>query len=89
MITWKLLSGEGDFFGAGNEPGFSPHLQSFPQAVGLVEGVGQSIHDGGNKQNERRRKFFGKMGNTGGIIQGDNYAGHCFALRDLILMNFF
>ena len=52
-------------------------------------GVGQSIHDGDNKQNERSRKIFGKIWNTGGIIQGDSYAGHCFVLRDLIPMNFF
>ena len=31
----------------------------------------------------------GKMGDTGGIIQGDNSAGHCFVIRDLIPMNFF
>ena len=28
-------------------------------------------------------KCFGKMGNTGGIIQKDNSAGHSFVLRDL------
>ena len=34
---------------------------------------------------------FGKMGDTGGegTIQGDNHAGHCFLLRDLIPMKFF
>ena len=29
------------------------------------------------------------MGNRRGIIQGDNSAGHCFVLRNLIPMNFF
>ena len=29
------------------------------------------------------------MGNTGGIIQGDNCPEHCFVPRNLILMNFF
>ena len=51
--------------------------------VVFVEGVEQSIHGGGNKQDESRWKIFGKMGNTGAIIQKDNSAGHCFVLRDL------
>ena len=51
--------------------GFSPHLEGFPHTVGLGEGVRQSINGGGNKQDERRGNTFGKMGNTGGIIQGD------------------
>ena len=63
--------------------GFSPHQQGFSQTIGLGEGVEQSIHGGGNKQDESRWKTFGKMGNTGGIIQEDNSAGHCFVLRDL------
>ena len=33
--------------------------------------------------------IIGKIGNTKGIIEGDNSAGHCFVLRVLILMNFF
>ena len=40
-------------------------------------------------QDERRRNIFGKMGDTGGIIQADDSAEHCFVLRDLIPMNFF
>ena len=32
---------------------------------------------------ESRWNIFGKTGNTGGIIQGDNSAGNCFVLRDL------
>ena len=67
--------------------GFSPHLQGFPQTVGLGGGVGQSIHGGGNKQDESRGNIFGKMGNAGGIIQGYNTPGHCSVLRDLIQMN--
>ena len=51
--------------------------------------TGQSIHGGGNKQNEERRKFVRKMGDTGGTIRGDISAGHCFVLRDLTPMNFF
>ena len=65
-----------------------PHLQSFPQTVGLGEEVGQSIHGRGNKQNERRRNIFGKMGNTGGILQGDNSGGYCFVISLLIPMKF-
>ena len=34
----------------------------------MGEGVEQSIHSGGNKQDESRWKIFGKMGNTEGII---------------------
>ena len=29
------------------------------------------------------------MGDIDGIIRGDNSAGHCFVIRDLIPMNFF
>ena len=57
--------------------------------VSLGEGVGQSIHGRGNKQDESKGNIFGKMGNTGGINQGGNSAGHGFVLRDLIPMNFF
>ena len=51
--------------------------------VGLEEEVEQSMQSGGNKQDKSRWKFFDKMKNTGGIIQEDNSAGHCFVLRDL------
>ena len=37
--------------------------------------VGQSIHGGGNKQNERRGNIFAKMGNIFGILQGDKLLG--------------
>ena len=47
------------------------------------------MHGGDNKQDKSRGNIFGKMGNRGGIIQGDNSAGHCFVLRNLIPMNFF
>lgn len=50
--------------------------------------VEQSIHGGGNKQDEKRERIFGIVGNTGGIIQGDYSVVHCFVLRDLILINF-
>ena len=46
-------------------------------------GVEQSIHGGDNKQDKSRKKIFGKTGNTGGIIQDNNSAGHCFVQRDL------
>ena len=88
MITWKFLFGEGDFFGAKHEhflaPGReSPHIYRVP-LKGLGEGAGQSIHGGGNKQDERRGNIFGKMGDTGGIIQRDNSTGHCFLIKDSI-----
>ena len=54
-----------------------------------MEGVGKSINSGDNKQNENRGNILGKMGNTGGIIQGDGSAGHYFLPRDLIPTNFF
>ena len=57
--------------------------------VGLGEGVEQSIHGGGNKQDKRTGKIFRRIGNTEGIIQGDNSAEHCFVLRELITINFF
>ena len=49
--------------------------------VDLGEGVGQSIHGGGNKQDERRWKILGKMGNARGIIQGDNSAWTLFCTK--------
>ena len=52
-----------------------PHLQGFSQTVHLGEGVKQSIHGWGNKQDESGWKIFGKMGNTGGLNQEDNSAG--------------
>ena len=67
----------------GFSPSPHPHLQGLSQTVGLEEGVEQFIHRGGNKQDESRWKMFGKMGNTGGIIQEENSTGHCFVLRDL------
>ena len=33
--------------------------------------------------------FFGKKGDTWGIILGENPTGHCFALRDLGPTSFF
>ena len=56
--------------------------------VGLGEGAGQSIHGRGNKEDERRWYIFGKMQETVGMIKGNNSAGHCFVLKDLIPMTF-
>ena len=72
------------FCAAGRDsPPTPPHLQGFYQTVGLGEGVEQSIHGGGNKQDENRWKMFGKMRYTGGKIQEDNSTGPCFVPRDL------
>ena len=73
----------------GIPPPPSPQLQGFPQTVDLEEEAAQSMHGAGNKQNEKRGNIFGKIGNAGGILQGDNSAGHFFVLRDLIPLNFF
>ena len=73
--------------GCGSPP--LPHLQGFPQMICLGEGVGQSIHGGGNNQDESRGETFANMDNIGSIIQGDNSAGDCFVLRDSIPMKFF
>ena len=51
--------------------------------------TGQSIYDGGNRQDKRRRNILGRMGDTGDIIQGHNSAGHCFVLKYLIPKKFF
>ena len=48
-----------------------------------LKGVEQFIHGGSNKQDESRWKLFGKMGNTGSIIQEDNSAEHCFFTKEL------
>ena len=53
-----------------------PNLQGFSKTVGLGEGVGQSIHDGGNKQDARRGNIFGKIRNAGGVNHGNDSAGH-------------
>ena len=47
-----------------------PHLQDFPQIVGLGKVVGPSIHGEGNKQDKKRGNIFGKMGNTGSNNSG-------------------
>ena len=57
-----------------------------PSNVIFGEGVGQSIHGGGNRQDGSRGNIFSKMENRGGIIQGDNSPGHCFVLRDSMPM---
>ena len=67
---------------------FLPHLQGFPQMVGLGEGEGQSINGRGNKQDERKY-IFSMMENTESMSQGDNSAGQWFVLGDLVLMSFF
>ena len=53
-----------------------PQSTGFSQTVGLGEGVGQSIHGGGNKQDARRGNIFGKIRNAGGVIHGSYSAGH-------------
>ena len=67
---------------------FSP-FTGFPPNGRFGKSAGQSIHGGGNKQDKRRISIFGKIGDAGGIIQGDNSTRHCFIINDLISMNFF
>ena len=55
----------------------------------LGEEAGQTIYGVGNNQDERRGNIFGKMGYLVSIFHGDNSAGHCFVLRDLIQLNTF
>ena len=69
--------------------GFSPYLHSFLQMVYLWEGIGQSIHGRGNKQDESRANIFVKMENTWGVIQAGNSARHCFVLKDSVPIKFF
>ena len=92
MITWKLLFCEVDFLVREISISFADGRNS-AQYAGFLPKVGgsarQSIHGGGNKWDERKGKFFCKMGYTGGIIQRDNSAGHCFLLRDLIPLKVF
>ena len=66
-----------------------PHIyRVFFETVGLGEEIRQSIHGWGNYHNEKRVNIFGKMGNTGDILQGDNTAGYCLVLKVLIPMKF-
>ena len=79
FLVWEMNR----FFAAWRD---FPHIyRVFPKRTRVV----QSIHGGGNKQEGCRANNFGKMQNTGGIIQGDNSAGHCFVLRGLIPLKFF
>ena len=63
--------------------------------VCLGEGAGQSTHCRGATSKMKGGDTFlvkwgrGGGGWTGGMIQGDNSAGHCFVLRDLIPMKSF
>ena len=95
VITWKLQFGEVDFLVWKmsiffvSEQNFSPIYRVSSKTIVLGKGEGQSIECVGNKQDERRRNIFGKMGDTGALIQGNKSAGHCFEVMDLIPMNFF
>ena len=42
----------------------------------------------GNKVTSKEGAFLVSRVNTGGIILGDNLAGHCFVLKDLVPMSF-
>ena len=58
---------------------------------GLGEGCGTVHILWGNKAVSKEGSFlaiFGKKENTGGIILGDNPAGHSFVLKDLVPTNF-
>ena len=89
----ELLFGEGYFSGMGNEHFYATGLDSHPiywvSSKGLVEWAGQSIHCGGNNQNERRGYIFNIIGDTGDIIPRDNSARNCYVLRVLIQINVF
>ena len=52
----------------GSEQDSSPIYWDSPKIIGLGEGAGQSIHGGGNKQDEWRGNIFGKIGDTESII---------------------
>ena len=55
--------------------GILPPSTGFLSNGRLWKGAGQFIHGRGHKQDKRRWHIFGKMGDTGGMIQGDNSAG--------------
>ena len=81
----KLLFGEGDFSGAGNEQffgcwaGFLPRSQGFSQKI---LGRGKAFHTWWGQQSKIKEVGdFWIQGDTEGIILGDNAAGHCFVLR--------
>ena len=72
-----------------SEQDSSPIYRVSSETVVLGKGAGQSIDRVGNKQDEKMGNIFGKMGDTGTLIQGNKSAGHCFEVIDLIPMNFF
>lgn len=67
-----------------SEQNSSPIYRVSSKTIVLGKGAGQSIDCVGNKQDETRRNIFGKMGDTGALIQGNKSAGHYFEVMDLI-----
>ena len=89
-----MLVGEGDFSGAGNELFFAAGQRSsfinrvYPKRQVWEKGQ-VSPYMVGAPSTIKGVEHFGKTEDTGGIIDRDNFPGHCFVLRDLLPMNFF
>ena len=66
-----------------------PKSTAFPPNDMFGGRVGQSIHGGGNKQDDSRGNMLSKMEKTRSVIQGDNSPGIYFVLRDSIPMILF
>ena len=80
-------------FGVGNKQlfcswvGFSSHPQGFLQTF---EWRGRGVNTcWGQQARLKEGNISVKIGNAGGIIKGDNSAGHWFALPNIISMSFF
>ena len=55
-----------------------------------IWGKGGTVHVWWEQQsNSKRGAVFGKRRDAGGIILGENPAGHCFVLKNLVLTSFF
>ena len=85
MIDYSLITSPFFFFFGGG--GIYPLFFRTPTLIPFVK-WGKSSYD---NQNHLSLLSFGNSWDTGGkgIIIGDNPAGHCFLLKDLIPMNFF
>ena len=66
--------------------GIACHPKGFPQRF---RERGDSPHLVWETKQHQRRGHFGKKEDTGGTILGDNPAGHCFVLRDLVPTSLF
>ena len=83
---------KGDYFAGGNEKIFGCRVECSPIPRVSLKGSGDggTVHTWCLQQSSiKGGNIFGKKRDTWGIILGDNPAGYCFLLRDLVPSSFF